>query len=312
MVSQSIQVSILVHKVSVMTISETILITGAAGQLGRLVIAALQRRAPSVKLIGLVRDAAKACDLAEQGVELRVADYTDPLALASALVGVDKLLLISSSEVGQRTAQHRNVIEAAVAAGVKLIGYTSLLHADTSPMALALEHRETEALIRASGLPFTLLRNGWYSENYAMGVAAALEHGVVLGAAADGALSLAARRDYAEAAAVVMADDVARYAGKVYELAGDQAYTLADFAAEIARQSAKPVRYQDLSEADYKAALIGVGLPEGFAALLAESDAKAAKGSLFESGQTLSQLIGRPTTPLSETVAVALAAQSLS
>lgn len=295
-----------------MTISETILITGAAGQLGRLVIAALQRRAPTVKLIGLVRDAAKARDLAEQGVELRVADYTDPQALASALVGVDKLLLISSSEVGQRTAQHRNVIEAAVAAGVKLIGYTSLLHADSSPMALALEHRETEALIRASGLPFTLLRNGWYSENYAMGVAAALEHGVVLGAAADGALSLAARRDYAEAAAVVMADDVARHAGKVYELAGDQAYTLADFAAEIARQADKPVRYQDLSEADYKAALIGVGLPEGFAALLAESDAKAAKGSLFESGQALSQLIGRPSTPLSETVSVALAAQSLS
>lgn len=295
-----------------MTISETILITGAAGQLGRLVIDALRRRALTAKLVGLVRDAAKAQDLAARVVELRVADYNDPLALASALVGVDKLLLISSSEVGQRTAQHRNVIEAAVAAGVKLIAYTSLLHADTSPMALALEHRETEALIRASGLPFTLLRNGWYSENYAMGVAAALAHGVVLGAAADGKLSLAARRDYAEAAAVVMSDDAARHAGKVYELAGDQAYTLADFAAEITRQSGKPVRYQDLPEADYKATLIGVGLPEGFAALLAESDAKAAKGSLFEPGQALSQLIGRPTTPLSETVAAALAAQSLS
>ncbi|AQZ32796.1 NAD(P)-dependent oxidoreductase [Pseudomonas sp. LPH1] len=295
-----------------MTTAETILVTGASGQLGRLVIAALRRRVPAAKLVGMVREAAKARDLAEQGVELRVADYADPLALASALVGIDKLLLISSSEVGQRTAQHRNVIDAAVAAEVKLIAYTSLLHADSSPMALAVEHREAEALVRASGLPFVLLRNGWYSENYAMGVAAALEHGVVLGAAADGALSLAARRDYAEAAAVVMSDVVAQHAGKVYELAGDQACTLADFAAEITRQSNRPVRYQNLPEADYKAALIGVGLPEGFAALLAESDAKAAKGSLFEPGKTLSQLIGRPSTPLSETVAAALAAQSRS
>ncbi|WAJ38785.1 SDR family oxidoreductase [Pseudomonas sp. GOM7] len=292
--------------------SETILITGAAGQLGRLVIAALQRRAPAAKLVGLVRDASRAGDLAAQGVELRVADYRDPQALASALTGIDRVLLISSSEVGQRTAQHRNVVAAAVAAGVRLIAYTSLLHADSSPMALAVEHRETEEAIRGSGLPFTLLRNGWYSENYTQGVAAALEHGVVLGAAADGKLSLAARSDYAEAAAVVVAGDVAVHAGKVYELAGDQACTLADFAAEISRQSGKPVRYQDLPEADYKAALIGVGLPEGFAELLAESDAKAAQGSLFEPGKALSQLIGRPSTPLSETVAAALAAQSLS
>jgi len=295
-----------------MTTAETILVTGASGQLGRLVIAALRRRAPAAKLVGMVRDAVKARDLAEQGVELRVADYADPLALASALVGIDKLLLISSSEVGQRTAQHRNVIDAAVAAEVKLIAYTSLLHADSSPMALAVEHRETETLVRASGLPFVLLRNGWYSENYTQGVAAALEHGVVLGAAGDGRLSLAARQDYAEAAAVVLAEDVTRHAGKVYELAGDQACTLADFAAEITRRSNRPVRYQNMPEADYKAALIGVGLPEGFAELLAESDAKAAKGSLFEPSKTLSQLIGRPTTPLSESVAAALAAQSRS
>lgn len=289
-----------------MTGSETILITGANGQLGRLVIAALQRRAPHARLVGLVRDVGKAHDLAEQNVELRVADYNDVLALSSALMGVDKLLLISSSEVGQRMEQHRNVIDAAMVAGVKLIAYTSLLHADRNLMTLAVEHRDTEEVIRLSGLPFTLLRNGWYSENYTMGVAAALEHGVVLGAAADGKLSLAARRDYAEAAAVVLAEEVARHAGKVYELAGDESCTLADFAAEITRQASRPVCYQDLPEAEYKAALIGVGLPEGFATLLAESDAKAAQGALYEPGKALSQLIGRPTTPLSESVAAAL------
>lgn len=290
-----------------MTTPETILITGAAGQLGRLVLADLRRRAPAAQLIGLVRDAAKARDLAEQGVELRIADYNDPLALASALVGVDKLLLISSSEVGQRSAQHRNVVDAAVAAGVGLIAYTSVLHADRNPMMLAREHRESEALIRASGLPFTLLRNGWYSENYAMGVAAAVEHGVVLGAAADGKLSLAARRDYAEAAAAVLVEDVARHSGNVYELAGDQAYTLADFAAEITRQAHQPVRYQNMPQDEYKAALIGVGLPANVAELLADSDARAAEGELYEPGKALSQLIGRPTTALSESVASALA-----
>lgn len=290
-----------------MTTPETILITGAAGQLGRLVLADLQRRAVTAKLVGLVRDAAGARDLAEQGVELRIADYNDPLALASALVGVDKLLLISSSEVGQRSAQHRNVVDAAVAAGVRLIAYTSVLHADRNPMMLAREHRESEALIRASGLPFTLLRNGWYSENYAMGVAAAVEHGVVLGAAADGKLSLAARRDYAEAAAAVLVEDVARHSGNVYELAGDQAYTLADFAAEITRQAHQPVRYQNMPQDEYKAALIGVGLPANVAELLADSDARAAEGVLYEPGKALSQLIGRPTTALSESVASALA-----
>lgn len=290
-----------------MTTPETILITGAAGQLGRLVLADLQRRAVTAKLVGLVRDAAGARDLAEQGVELRVADYNDPLALASALVGVDKLLLISSSEVGQRSAQHRNVVDAAVAAGGRLIAYTSVLHADRNPMMLAREHRESEALIRASGLPFTLLRNGWYSENYAMGVAAAVEHGVVFGAAADGKLSLAARRDYAEAAAAVLVEDVARHSGNVYELAGDQAYTLADFAAEITRQAHHPVRYQNMPQDEYKAALIGVGLPADVAELLADSDARAAEGVLYEPGKALSQLIGRPTTALSESVASALA-----
>jgi len=286
--------------------SETIAVTGATGQLGRLVIADLLKRAPAAHLVGIVRNAAAAKDLADRGVELRTADYNDPASVTAALAGVDKVLLISSSEVGQRVRQHRNVIDAAKAAGVKLIAYTSILRADTNPMALAVEHRETEALIRSSGIPFVLLRNGWYTENYTGNVAAALAHGAVLGASRDGRIASASRADYAAAAAAVLASP-GDQAGKIYELAGDTAFTLADYAAEIARQSGKPVVYKDLPEADYKAALQAVGLPEAFAGILAESDAKAAKGSLYDDSRHLSRLIGRPTTAMSQTVAAALA-----
>ncbi|MFH0295703.1 NmrA family NAD(P)-binding protein [Bradyrhizobium sp. 31Argb] len=289
-----------------MTISERIAITGAAGQLGRLVIAELLRIAPGAHPIGIVRDPVAAKDLAERGVELRTANYEDPAAVEAALAGADKVLLISSSEIGQRVRQHGHVIDAAKAAGVKLLAYTSILHADTSPLALAEEHRKTEALIRASGVPFVFLRNGWYTENYTANVAAAIQHGAVLGSAADGRFSLAARADYAAAAAAVLAsrDD---QAGQIYELAGDNGYTLADYAAEIARQSGKPVVYKDLPEADYKAALVSIGLPEAFAALLADSDAKAANGALYDDSRQLSALIGRPTTPIAESVSAALA-----
>ncbi|TAI63761.1 SDR family oxidoreductase [Bradyrhizobium sp. Leo170] len=289
-----------------MTISERIAITGATGQLGRLVIAELLRIAPGAHPIGIVRDPVAGKDLAARGVELRTANYEDPAAVEAALTGADKVLLISSSEIGQRVRQHGHVIDAAKAAGVKLLAYTSILHADTSPLALAEEHRKTEALIRASGVPFVFLRNGWYTENYTANVAAAIQHGAVLGSAADGRFSLAARADYAAAAAAVLAsrDD---QAGQIYELAGDNGYTLADYAAEIARQSGKPVVYKDLPEADYKAALVSIGLPEAFAALLADSDAKAANGALYDDSRQLSALIGRPTTPIAESVSAALA-----
>lgn len=290
-----------------MTTSENIAVTGATGQLGRLVIADLLNIAPAARITGLVRNAAAAKDLADRGVEVRTADYNDPASLAAALAGVDKVLLISSNEIGRRAQQHRNVIDAAKAAGVKLLAYTSILHADASPLALAAEHRETEALIRASGVPFVLLRNGWYTENYTGNVGAAVQHGAVLGAAADGRISSAARADYAAAAAAVLASRQSQ-AGKVYELAGDSAFTLAEYAAEIARQSGKPVVYNDLGEAGYKAALQGIGLPEVFADLYAESDAKAAKGALYDESRQLSALIGRPTTPLAQSVAAALAA----
>jgi NAD(P)H dehydrogenase (quinone) len=288
-----------------MTTSETIAVTGATGQLGRLVIADLLKVAPQARLIGLARNPAAAQDLADRGVELRAANYDDPASLKSALAGVDKLLLISSSEIGKRVAQHRNVVDATKAAGVKLIAYTSILHADTSPMELAKEHRETEALIRASGIPFVFLRNGWYTENYTGNVAAALEHGAVLGSARNGRISSAARADYAAAAAAVLASSESQ-AGKIYELAGDAAFTLLDYAAEIARQSGKPVVYNDLPEAEYKAVLQSVGLPEAFAAIIAESDAKAANDSLYDASRQLSGLIGRPTTTMAQSVASAL------
>jgi NAD(P)H dehydrogenase (quinone) len=283
-----------------------IAITGATGQLGRLVIQALLQTQPAAQIVAAVRSPQKAQDLAAQGVQVRQADYTQPVTLDAAFKGVDKLLLISSSELGQRTPQHRAVIDAAKRAGVKLLAYTSVLHADTSSLGLAAEHRETEALLRGSGLPFVLLRNGWYTENYAASIPAALAHGAVLGSAEGGRIASAARADYAAAAAAVLVRE--GQAGRVYELAGDAAYTLTELAAEIARQSGKPVVYKDLPEAAYKAALLQAGLPEGLAGLLADSDAAAAKGALFDDGRQLSELIGRPTTPLASTVSAALRA----
>lgn len=281
-------------------------ITGASGQLGRLVIESLLTRHPASNIVAVVRDPAKVADLQARGVQVRVADYNQVETLVAALRGVDKLLLISSSEVGQRVPQHRNVITAAQRAGVGLVAYTSLLHADRSPMGLATEHRETEALLRASGLPHVLLRNGWYTENYTAGVPAALQYGAVLGSAGDGKIASAARADYAAAAAAVLSLD--DQAGRVYELAGDQAYTLSELAAEIARQAGQPVVYRDLPEAAYEAALVQAGLPAFLAAMLAESDVGAAKGGLFDDSRELSRLIGRPTTPLAEVVKAALSA----
>ena len=281
-----------------------IVITGASGQLGRLVIETLLQTLPASDIVAAVRTPAKVSDLAARGVQVRQADYSQPATLDTAFRGADKLLLISSSEVGQRVPQHRAVIDAARRAGVTLLAYTSLLHADTSPLGLAAEHRETEALLRESGLPHVLLRNGWYTENYAASVPTALAHGVLLGSAGSGRIASAARADYAEAAAAVLTRN--DQAGRIYELAGDTAYTLADLAAEISAQSGKEIAYKDLPEADYKAILLGAGLPEGLAALLADSDAGASKGGLFDDSRQLSQLIGRPTTKLATSIAAAL------
>ena len=283
-----------------------IVITGATGQLGRLVIQDLLRSVPAGELVAAVRTPEKAQDLAALGVQVRKADYDQPETLVRAFQGADKLLLISSSEIGKRLAHHRNAIDAARKAGVKLVAYTSVLHADASPLGLAAEHVGTEAYLKASGLPWVLLRNGWYTENYAASIATALQYGVFLGSAGEGRIASAARADFAAAAAAVLLKE--GQAGKVYELAGDTAYTLAEFAAEIARQAGKAIAYNNLPEAEFKGVLVGAGLPEGLAGLLADSDAGAAKGGLYDDGRALSGLIGRPTTPMAATVAQALRA----
>lgn len=284
-----------------------IVVTGANGQLGRLVIHGLLQQRPASSIVAAVRSPDKAADLAALGVQVRQADYEQPATLDSAFAGAQRLLLISSSEVGRRARQHQAAIDAAVRAGVGLLAYTSLLHADTSPLGLADEHRQTEQALRASGLPFVLLRNGWYTENYLGAVGAALTHGALLGSAGEGRIASAARADYA-AAAVAVLTSAEPEAGRVYELAGDSAYTLTELAAEISQQAGRSVVYRDLPEADYKAALIGVGLPEGLAGMLADSDAGAARGGLYDDSHQLSRLIGRASTPLATLVAAALRA----
>ncbi|WP_033577430.1 SDR family oxidoreductase [Dickeya chrysanthemi] len=280
-------------------------ITGATGQLGRLVIDALTKSVPTEQIVAVVRDPAKASTLAMQGVHVRYGDYNRTETLVNALKGIEKLLLISSSEVGKREAQHRAVIDAAKKAGVGLIAYTSLLHVDTSPLGLAAEHLATEAALAASGIPHVILRNGWYTENYAASIAPALAHGAFIGAAGEGRIASAARSDYAQAAAIVL--QLHGQAGKVYELAGDHSYTLAEFTAEVAQQSGKPVQYVNLSEADFANALKGAGLPGGLADMLADSDAGAEKGGLFDDKNALSALLGRPTTPYADVIRAALA-----
>ncbi len=282
-----------------------IVITGASGQLGRLVIQSLLTKVPANRIVAAVRNPEKASDLAALGVQVRRADYTDSASLNAAFQGAEKVLLISSSEVGQRLAQHRNAIDAAKRAGVALLAYTSLLHADTSPLGLAGEHVATEAWLKQSGVPFVLLRNGWYTENYLASIPPALQHGAFIGSAGEGRIASAARADYAEAAAIALTRP--EQSGKVYELAGDDAYTLAGFAAELSRQSGKAIPYVDMPENEYKSALVGAGLPEPIAGLLADSDSGASRGGLFDDTRQLSALIGRPTTPLAVSMRAALA-----
>ncbi len=273
-----------------------IVITGASGQLGRLVINILLKSVPAHEIIAAVRNPQKVDDLAALGVQVRQADYDQPETLVKAFQGANKLLLISSNAVGQRVPQHRAVIEAAKQVNIGLLAYTSILHADHSPLPLAVEHQATESLILASGIPAVLLRNGWYSENYLASIPAALQYGVLLGSAGDGRIASAACADYAAAAAAVLTGT--DQAGRFYELAGDESYDLSEFAQAISQQSGKTVVYQNLPEPEFRAALIGAGLPESLATLLAESDVGASKGGLFDNSRQLSQLIGRPTLPI--------------
>jgi NAD(P)H dehydrogenase (quinone) len=282
-----------------------IFVGAAGGQLGRLVLAELLKTVPADRIVAGVRNPDALKEFAARGVTVRAADYANPASLDAALAGVDRFLLISSNAVGQRFPQHKNAIEAAKRAGVSLIAYTSILRCDTTPIAIGDEHKTTEAALKASGVPHVLLRNGWYTENYTGAIQAILAHNAVVGSAGNGKVSGAARADYA-AAAVAVLTSAAPQAGKVYELAGDEAFTMAELAAEIAKQSGKPIAYNDVPEAVYAGILTGAGLPEGFAKLLAQSSTVTANGALFDDSHTLSKLIGRKTTPLKDVVAAAL------
>lgn len=274
----------------------TILVTGATGNLGRLVIAGLiERGADPQSIIAGARDVAKAEDL---GVRVARLDYTDPSSIAAALDGVDSVLLISGSEVGQRVDQHRAVIEAAKDAGVSKLVYTSAPKATTSDLVLAPEHKATEELIAASGVPSVILRNNWYTENYAADLARAAETGVLAAGAGDGRVASASRRDFADAAAVVLLED--GHIGQVYELGGDVAWNYTDLAAAMAEISGRDVEYRALTPEEQLAALTSAGLDEGTAGFVVALDAGIAAGALADTDGTLSRLIGRPTTPLVE------------
>ncbi|TDL07504.1 SDR family oxidoreductase [Mycolicibacterium obuense] len=280
----------------------TYAVTGATGQLGSLAVAALlDRGVAPADLVAIVRDPNKAVDLRDRGIEIRVADYGDADAVRTALEGVQRLLLVSGSEIGSRVPQHATVIDAAKVAGVGLIAYTSILDAPNNGVALAREHVETERLLAASGLDHIVLRNGWYSENYTAALQSTIDGGVLYGAAGDGKVALASRADYAAAAAAAIIDGTPR----VYELAGDEHLTYADIAATIAEVSGRPVRYQDLPQAAYAEALASNGIPAPINDVLADSDAAVARGEIDTDATDLADLVGT-TTPFREVVRAAL------
>ncbi|BCK58913.1 SDR family oxidoreductase [Nocardia wallacei] len=282
----------------------TVAVTGASGQLGRLVVEALLRRGTG-PIVAIARDRAKVADLAERGVEVREASYDDAAALDRALAGVGRVLLVSGNEFGARVDQHTTVVRAAQRAGVGLLAYTSIPRATENSMTLAQEHRATEAVLAESSVPHTILRNGWYWENYLGALGSAVASGVLYGAAGEGRVAAAARADYAEAAAAVLSDG--EHAGRVYELGGDEHLTYADLARVISEVSGKPVRYQDLPEAEYAAALENSGLPAGYARVLADADTGIRAGLLDVTSGELQKLIGRPSTPVAEVFRAALA-----
>ncbi|MFD7230044.1 SDR family oxidoreductase [Streptomyces sp. NPDC059881] len=284
----------------------SIVVTGATGRLGRLVIERLLATGvPAGTIAALVRDKEKAADLAARGIELRVADYSAPETLTTAFRSGDRVLLISGSEVGQRVPQHTAVVSAAQAAGVAQLAYTGVLGGPEADFELAAEHKATEQAILDSGLPYTFLRNGWYTENYTEHLAPVLEHGAVVGNAGEGRIASATRADYAAAAAAVLTGD--DHLGRVYELSGDTAWSLAEYAAEIAKQSGRDIAYTDVPAETHLRILTGAGLPEAFAAILVDVDHAIERGRLAGGSGDLARLAGRPTTPLADTVAEALA-----
>ncbi|MFD4003128.1 NmrA family NAD(P)-binding protein [Streptomyces rubiginosohelvolus] len=284
----------------------SIVVTGATGALGRLVIDALLAEVPAGEVVAVVRDKEKAAALAARGVELRIADYSAPETLAGAFRSGDRVLLISGSEVGRRVAQHAAVIDAAKAAGVAQFAYTGILGGPDADFALADEHKATEQLILDSGLPYTFLRNGWYTENYTANLAPVLEHRAVVANAGEGRIASASRADFAAAAAAVLTGD--GHLNTAYELSGDTAWSLAEYAAVISGLTGETIAYNNVPAATHQEILVGAGLPEGFAAILVDVDEAIGRGRLAGTSGDLARLIGRPTTPLAETVRAALSA----
>ncbi|MEV5754498.1 SDR family oxidoreductase [Actinoallomurus sp. NPDC052308] len=282
-----------------------IIVTGATGQLGRLVIDGLLEKVPADQVVAAVRSPEKAADLGARGVQVREADYDRPETLRPAFEGGTRLLLISGSEVGRRVPQHAAAIQAAQGAGIPHVVYTSAPHADTSVLGLAAEHKATEEIIRETGLTYTLLRNNWYSEIYVPAIVHAVETGAVIGGAGDGRIGSATRADYAAAAVAVLTGT--GHDNRIYELAGDVAWTLGDLAGEISRASGKEIVYRNVSAEEHRAALVAGGVPDAFADVLVDVDRGIAAGALADTPGDLKALIGRPTTPIADTVAAALA-----
>ena len=280
-----------------------IVITGATGQLGRLVIDELLKSTEAKNIVAAVRTPAKGNDFAERGIQVREADYSRPETLAAAFQGASRLLLVSGNELGKREEQHKAVIDAAKAAGITFVAYTSLLHCDTSPLELAKEHLATEQYLVSSGLRYSLLRNGWYFENQTAAIQPAIQNGTFIGASGEGRFAAASRSDYAAAASVVLTREGQE--DSILELGGDHPYTRAELAAEVSRQTGKLIGYHNLSEAEYKKVLTNF-LPAMFAKVIADAEAHAAQGALDDDSHTLSRLLGRPTTSLAEAVKSAL------
>ncbi|WP_353944129.1 SDR family oxidoreductase [Streptomyces sp. HUAS MG91] len=282
-----------------------LVVTGATGHLGRLVVEGLLAAGvPAGDIAAVVRSQEKGAALAARGVGLRIADYSAPETLKDAFRAGDRVLFVSGSEVGQRVSQHRAVIEAAKEAGVALLAYTGVLGGPDADFTLADEHKVTEQAILDSGLPYTFLRNGWYHENYTENLAPVLEHGAVVASAGEGRVASASRADYAAAAVAVLTGE--GHENRVYELSGDTAWSLAEYAAEVARQSGKDVAYRSVTPAENRAVLVGAGVPAPFADILVDVDAAIEKGLLARGDGDLARLIGRPTTPVAEAIAEAL------
>ncbi|MET9097612.1 SDR family oxidoreductase [Streptomyces antibioticus] len=281
----------------------SIVVTGATGHLGRHVVEQLLEKVPAREITAVVRDEAKAADLAARGVRLAVADYNTPETFDGLFAAGDKVLLISGNEFDKgRPGQHQVVIDAAKAAGVALLAYTSA--PGTLTAALADDHRATERALTASGVPYTLLRNGWYHENYTEQLAPVLAHDAVVSAAGEGRISSASRADYAAAAVAVLTGE--GHENRTYELGGDEAWSLTEYAAELSRQTGREIVHTSVSTEALTGILTGAGLPEPFAAILAGVDASIEKGELVVTSGDLSRLIGRPTTPVTEAITAAL------